>query len=171
MNAQALGAAPHAGDGTGVSGGLRETGGCSGMEGAVGGVTSTAHNTLYSALLCRHCVGQPIIFRDLSSGAVTANLGSHSGVPNLFRQPAPVYVETLPAGAPSTAPTAAVYARSAPAARVDKSRSDTALSDQCLANYEARLRQEVSVSLGPNAMAGTRGWPQPSSSTRGRRHL
>ncbi len=49
VNAHLLDATPHAGDGTGVTGSLRETGSCPDMEGAVGGVTSTAHNTFYSA--------------------------------------------------------------------------------------------------------------------------
>ncbi len=49
MNAHLLGATPHARDGTGVTGSLRETGGCPGMEWAVGGVTSAADSTLYNA--------------------------------------------------------------------------------------------------------------------------
>ncbi len=49
INVHLLSATPHAGNGTGVTGGLWETGGCPGMEGAVIGVTSTAHNTLYRA--------------------------------------------------------------------------------------------------------------------------
>ncbi len=48
---------------------------------------------------------------------------------------------------------AAAHARSTPAARVDKSGTETALQDQRLANYEARLKQEGSVSVVPNAMA------------------
>ncbi len=128
MTTHLLGATPHAGDGTGVTGGLRETGGCPGMGGgAVGGVSSAAHSTLYNAPPRGYPVGQPIVFGDLSSGAATADLGSHSGVPNRFGLPAPVYTGTVLAGAPSIAPTAAASARSAPAARVDKSGSDTAL--------------------------------------------
>ncbi len=65
------------------------------MEGAVGGITSAANRTLYSAPPRGHPVGQPIIFGDLSSGTVTANLGLHSGVPNLFDLPAPVYAGTV----------------------------------------------------------------------------
>ncbi len=83
---------------------------------------------------------------------VTTNLGSQSGVPNLFGLPAPVYAGTVLAGAPNTAPTAAARARSAPAASVDKSGTQTALQDQRLTNYEARLRQEDLVSPVPNAM-------------------
>ena len=97
------------------------------MERAVGGVTSPAHSTLYNALPQGYPVGQPIVFGNLSSGAATANLGSHSGVPNWFGLSAPVYTGTVSGGAPSTAPTAAASARSAPAARVDKSGSYTAL--------------------------------------------
>ncbi len=117
-------------------------------------MTSTAHNTLYSAPFRRHPVGQPIVFGDLGSGAVTANLGSHSGVTNLYGLPAPVYAGTVPVGVSSTVPTAAVCTRSALASRVDKSGSETALRDQRLANYEARLSQEGLVSPVPNAMAG-----------------
>ncbi len=84
---------------------------------------STTHNTLYSAPPHRHPVGQPTVFGDLSSGAVTANLGSRSGVPNLFGLPAPVYAGTVPAGAPNTVPVAAALEKSAPAARVEKSGS------------------------------------------------
>ncbi len=64
---------------------------------------------------------------DLSSGVVTVKLGLHSRVPNLFGLLAPAYAGTVPTRAPSTAPTAAAHTRSAPAARVDKSGSDTAL--------------------------------------------
>ncbi len=87
---------------------------------------------------------------------MTAKLDSHSGVPNLLGLPAPVYAGTVLAGALSTAPMAAAHARGAPAARVDKSGSGTTLRDQRLANYEARLRQESSVPLVLNTMAGTR---------------
>ncbi len=62
----------------------RATEGCFGIEGAVGGVASTAHHALYSAPLRRHPVGQPIVFGDLSSGAVTANLGSQGSYKPLF---------------------------------------------------------------------------------------
>ncbi len=81
-----------------------------------------------------------MIYGDLSSGPVTTNLGSQRGVPNLFGLPAPVYAGAVPAGEPNTAPTAAARARSAPAARVDKSGAETALRDRRLANYEARLK-------------------------------
>ncbi len=75
-------------------------------------------------------------------------------MPNLFGLPAQVYAATVPAGAPSTTPTVAAHARIAPEPRVDKSGSETTPGDQRLANYEARLRQEGSVSPVPNAMAG-----------------
>ncbi len=52
----------------------------------------------------------------------------------------------MPAEAANTVPMAAVHARSAPAARVDKSGLDTALRDRRLANYEAKLKQEEPVS-------------------------
>ncbi len=54
ISAHPLGAVPHAGDSAGVTDSLRETGGCSGMEGAVSGVTSSANNTPCSAPPCRH---------------------------------------------------------------------------------------------------------------------
>ncbi len=44
------------------------------MEGAVGGVTSAAHNTLCNVPPRGHPVGQPIVFGDLSSDTVTGNL-------------------------------------------------------------------------------------------------
>ncbi len=100
---------------------------------------------LYSTPPRRHPVSQPIIYGDLNSGTVT--------MPNLFGLPAPVYAGTVPAGASYTTPMAAVSARSAPAARVDKSGTETALRDKRLANYKARLRQEGLVSPVPNAMA------------------
>ena len=73
-------------------------------------------------------------------------------MPNLFGLPAPVHAGTVPAGASNTVPTAATPARSAPAARVDKSGVETALRDRRLANYEARLKQEEPVSLVPTAV-------------------
>ena len=73
-------------------------------------------------------------------------------MPNLFGLPAPVHAGTVPARATNTVPTAAAHARSAPAARVDKSGIDTALQDRRLANYEAKLRQEELVSLVPTAV-------------------
>ncbi len=103
--------------------------------------------------LHRNPISQPIIYGDLNSGAVIMNLGSQSNVPNLFGLPAPVYTGTFPPGASNTAPMAAARARSAPAARVDKSETETALCDRRLANYEARLKQEGSVSRVPNVMA------------------
>ncbi len=112
-----------------------------------------SHHALYSAPLHRHPVSRPIIYGDLNSGAVVTNLGSQSGVPNLFGLPAPVYAGTVPAGASNAAPMAAAHARSAPAARVDKSGTETALRDRRLANYEARLRQEGLVLPVLNAVA------------------
>ncbi len=100
-------------------------------------MASTAHNALYSAPPHKKTVGQPIVFRDLGRGPVTANLGSQSGVPNLVGLPAPVYAGTVLAGAPNTAPIAAACTRRAPPARVDKSGSETDLRDQHLANYQA----------------------------------
>ncbi len=47
---------------------------------------------------------------------------------------------------------ATARARSAPAARVDKSGTETALQDRRLANYEARLKQEEPASLVPMAV-------------------
>ncbi len=86
---------------------------------------------------------------------MTLNFGSQSGVPNLFGLPAPAYAGTVPAGAPNTIPTAAARAISAPAARVNKSGTETALRAWRLANYKARLKQEGSVSPVLNAVAGT----------------
>ncbi len=129
MNVHPLGATPHAGDGTGVTGGLREAGGCHGLEGTVGGVTSTAHTTLYSTPQREYPVGQPMVFGDLSSGMVTANLDLPSSVPNLLGLSAPAYTGTVQTGAFRTCPSSAARARSAPAARVDKSGSETALRD------------------------------------------
>ncbi len=154
MSAHPLGIVSQVGDGARMTDRSPATESCSGIEGAVASVASTAHNAPYSTPPHRHPVGQPIVFRDLGSGTETANLGSQSGVSNLFGLSAPVYAETVPTGAPNTTPTAAVHARSAPAARVDKIGSETTLRDQLLGNYDARLRQEGSVSLVLNAMAG-----------------
>ena len=100
----------------------------------------------------RNPFSQPIIYGDLSSGPVTTNFGSQGGVPNLFGLPVPVHAGTVPARATSTVPTAAAHARSAPAARVDKSGIDTALRDRRLANCEAKLKQEEAVSPVPMAV-------------------
>ncbi len=108
MSAQPLGAVSQVGDGANMTGNLRETKICSGIEGAVGSVASTAHHALYSAPPCRHPVGQPIVFRDLGGGVVTANLGSHIDVPSLFGLLAPVYAGTVLAGTPNITPMAAV---------------------------------------------------------------
>ncbi len=80
------------------------------------------------------------------------NFGSRGSVPNLFGLPAPVHAGTVPAGASNTVLTDAVRARSTPAARVDKSGTDTALQDRRLANYEARLKQEGPVLPVPTAV-------------------
>ncbi len=74
------------------------------------------------------------------------NLGSQGDVPNLFGLPAPVYAGTVPAGTSNTTPMAAARARSAPAARVNKSGIDTVLRDRRLANYEAKFKQEEPTS-------------------------
>ena len=74
---------------------------------------------------------------------MTENLGSHSGVPNLFGLPAPFYAGTVMAGAPSAAPMAAAHARSAHAARVDKSGSEAALLYQRLATMRPDLGRKV----------------------------
>ncbi len=151
--AHPLGIVSQARNGARMTDSPRATEGCSGIEGAVGGVASAAHHALYSAPPRRHPVSQPIVFGDLSSSAVTVNLGSQSGLPNLFGLPAPVYAGTVPDVASNTAPTAAARTRSAPTARIDKSGTETALQDQCLANYEAKLRQEGSLAPVSNAMA------------------
>ncbi len=153
-SAQPLGVISQAGNGVQMTDSQRVTKGCSGIDGAVGSLANAGHHALYSVPLHRSLVSQLIIYRDLSSGPVTMNLVSQSSAPNLFGLPAPVYTGTVPAGASNTAPTAAVHVRSAPAARVDKSGTETTLRDRRLANYEARLKQEGSVSLVPNAVAG-----------------
>ena len=115
MSAHPLGIISQAGDGARMTKSPRVTEGCSGTEGVVGGVASTAHHALYSAPPHRHTVFfQSIVFRDVGSGAVTTNLGFQRGVPKLFGLSAPVYARTVPAGAPNTAATAAAHARSAP---------------------------------------------------------
>ncbi len=129
VSAHPLGIVSHTGDSAKMTDSPRVTEGCSGIEGAVDGLASTAHHAIYSAPLCRHLVSQPILYGDLNSGAVIMNLGSQSGVPNLFGLPAPVYAGKVPAGASNTAPTAAAHARSTPAARGDKSGTETTLRD------------------------------------------
>ena len=136
---------PTIGDGVHTTGTPRVYQGCSVADGAIGGSAIAVPNVLYRAPLPRNPISQPIIYGDLSSGPVITNLGSQSGVPNLFGLPAPVHAGAVPAGATNTIPTAAARARSAPAARVDKSGIDTALRDQRLANYEAKLKQEDPV--------------------------
>ena len=119
--------------------------GCPVIDGAIGGSANAGHHVLYSVPLPRNPINQPIIYEDLR-GPVTTNFGSQGCVPNLFSLPAPVYAGTVLAGAPYTVPTAAALARSAPAARVNKRGTETALRDRRLASYEARFKQEELVS-------------------------
>ena len=116
-------------NGVQMTGSQRVTQGCSDIDRAVGGLASAGHHALYSVPSHRNPNSQPIIYGDLSSGPVTINFGSQGGVRNLFGLPAPVHAGTVPARASSTVPTAAARARSAPAARVDKSGTETALRD------------------------------------------
>ncbi len=91
------------------------------------GSVNAGHHVLYSALLSRNPISQPIIYGDLSSGPVTMNFGSQGSVPKLFRLPAPVHAGTVPAGSSNTVPMAAACTRNAPSARVDKGGVETAL--------------------------------------------
>ncbi len=129
MSARAIpsGVVSHTENGVQMTDGQGVTQGYSGIDGAMSGSASAGHHVLYSVPPHRNPISQPIIYRDLSSGPVTTNFGSQSGVPNLFGLPAPVYAGVVPAGASNTTPTAAACARSAPAARVDKSGTETAL--------------------------------------------
>ena len=129
MGASALpsGVVSQAGNGVQMTDTQGVTKGCSGIDGAVSGLASAGHHTLYSVPLRRNLISQPIIYGDLSSGPVTMNFGSQGGVPNLFGLLAPVHAGTVPAGASNTTPMAAACARSAPAARVDNSGTETAL--------------------------------------------
>ena len=131
MGASALtmGIVSKAGDGVQMTDGQRVTQGCPVIDRAIGGSANAGHHVLYSAPPPRNPISQPIIYGDLSSGPVTMNFGSQGGVPNLFGLPAPVHAGTVPARASNTVPTAAARARSAPAARVDKSGIYTALRD------------------------------------------
>ena len=124
---QPLDVVSQAGNGIQMTDSQRMTKGCSGIGGTVGSLARAGHHALYSVPPHRNPISQPIIYGDLSSGPVTMNLGSQSGVPNLFGLPAPVYAGTVPAGQSNTTPMAAAHARSAPAARVDKSGTETAL--------------------------------------------
>ncbi len=148
MGASALtmGVAPKDGDSVQMTDSQRVTQGCPVIDGAIGGSANAGHHLLYSVQPPRNPISQPIIYGDLSSGTVSMNLGSQGGMPNLFGLPAPVHTGTVPAGASNTVLTAAAHARRAPAARVDKSGTKTALRDRHLANYEARLKQEGPVS-------------------------
>ena len=151
-----LGVVSQAGNGVQMTDSQRVSKGCSDINGAIGGLANTGHHALYSVPPHRNPISQPIIYGDLSSGPVTTNFGSQGGDPNLFGLPAPVYAGTVPAGTSNSAPTAAVRTRSTPAARVDKSGTETALRDQRLANYEARLKQKGSVSPVLNAVVSAR---------------
>ena len=146
------GAVSKAGNGVQMTDSQWVTQGCSVIDEAIGGSANAGHHVLYSVPPPRNPISQPIIYGDLSSGPVTTNFGSQCGVPNLFGLPAPVHTGTVPAGASNTILMAAACARSTPAARVDKSGTDTALRDRRLANYEARLKQEGPVSLVPTAV-------------------
>ncbi len=139
---------PRVGDGVQMTDAPRPVQGCSVTSGAMGGSASAGPHVLYQALLPRNPISQPIIYGDLSSGPVTTNFGSQGGVPNLFGLPAPVYAGTVSAGGTSTVPTAAARAKSAPAARVDKSGIDTTLRDRRL----AKLKQEGPVLPVPTAV-------------------
>ena len=103
--------------------------GCSFADGAIDGSANAGPHVLYRASPPRDPISQPIIYGDLSSSPVTTNLSSQGGVPKLFSLPAPVHAGTVSAGATNTVPTVTACARSAPAARVDKSGIDTALRD------------------------------------------
>ncbi len=151
-NAYPCGVVSQAGNGVQMTDSQGMTKSCSGIDGAVSGFADACHHALCIVPLHRNPISQPIIYGDLSSGSVTMNFGSQGSVPNMFSLPAPVYNGTVPAGASSTANTAAAHARSAPAARVDKSGTETALHDRHLANYEARLKQEGPVSQVLNAV-------------------
>ncbi len=140
------------GDGVQMTDSQRVAKRCPVINRVIGGSANAGHHVLYSALPPGNPISQPIIYGDLSNGPVTTNFGSQGGVPNLFGLPTPVHDGTVPAGASNTGPTAAARARSAPAARVDKSGIDTALRDRRLANYEARLKQEEPVSPIPTAV-------------------
>ncbi len=100
MNEHLLSATQHIGNGTGITGSLRETGSCASVEGAVGGATSTACGTFFDCPQREYPTGQPLVFGDLSSGAISVNSCSHHGVPNLLGLPTPVYTGTVQTGAP-----------------------------------------------------------------------
>ena len=105
----------------------RVTQGCPVIDGAIGVSANASHHILYSAPPPRNHISQPIIYGDLSSGPVTTNFGSQGSLPNLFDLPAPVHAGTVVAGASNTVPMATAHVRSAPAAKVDKSGTETAL--------------------------------------------
>ncbi len=60
MSAHPLGIISQAEDGARMTDSPRVSEGCSGINGVIGGVASTAHHALYSAPPRRHPVGQPI---------------------------------------------------------------------------------------------------------------
>ncbi len=152
MSALTTGIVSKAGDSVQMTDSQRVTQGCPVIDGMIGGSANAGHHILYSVPPPRNPISQPIIYGDLSSGPVTTNFGSQGSVPNLFGLPAPVHVGTVPAEELNTVPMAAARARRAPAARVDKSGTETALRDRRLANYEARLKQEEPVSPVPTAV-------------------
>ncbi len=103
MSAHPLSIVSQAGVGARMTDSPRVTEGCSGIEGAIGGLASAAQHAVYSVPPRSHPISQAILYGDLNSGAVIMNLGSQGGVPNLFGLPAPVYAGTVPSGAPNTA--------------------------------------------------------------------
>ncbi len=151
-NALTTSVTPRAGEGVQMTDTPWVFQGCSVTDEAMGSSANDGPHVLQQAPWPRNPVSQPIIYGDLSSGPVTMNFGSQGNVPNLFGLPAPVHAGTVAAGATNTVPTAAAHARSAPAARVDKSGIDTALRDRRLANYEGKLKQEEPVSPVPTAV-------------------
>ncbi len=69
-NEHPLGILSHAEDGARMTDSPRVPKGCSGIEGAVGGLASAAHHALYSVPLRRHPVSQPVIYGDLKTVAL-----------------------------------------------------------------------------------------------------
>ncbi len=86
ISASALpsGVVSQAGNGVQMTDSQGVTQGYSGIDGAMSGSASAGHHVLYNVPLHRNPIRQPIIYGDLSSGPVTMNFGSQSGVPNLF---------------------------------------------------------------------------------------
>ncbi len=113
VNAHLLDVTPHVWNGTGIIGSIQETGSCPSVEGAAGGATSAAFGAFFNGPPRGYPAGQPLIFGDLSSGAISVNPCSHCSVTSLFGLPIPVYTGTVQAGAPCIAPMGAACARSA----------------------------------------------------------